>query len=461
MEPMTFDQLKEEVDRFREKKKKEKASASPQPSVTRSGASYQITQGDVQRVDLVRLLFRPPAEPLPFKLKENAEQEPTVATAAAEKAAADVAALKRAAAEQTLKENNKLKENAEQVPTVATAAAEKAAADVAALERAAAEQTLKENTAQHMDAIEQVATNADAEVAATINNLHEEINRLRLLLTAEQAAAAAARAAVDEAAATINNLEVENKRILLLLAAEQADTTVKVFVPALTNEPSWKGHIPSQPGALTAKSSPSTYAQALMMNSEPSTSLTVKRSTKDHYANAASASATAGPEPAKNSSVQQHKPAENLAAAALQAAADAAATAAEDPRILRAVLMAAAATARALAQDTGTVQPRRRGGRPPSTRTRRPKPNRPRRPRKSAGTVAPGPPEPTATGTAKQLRWTHQPTASGSSPRGGQKARRQTGTFFARSDIAVTSLPATRNVPPKIEPTLTRLTGRD
>ena len=418
MEPMTFDQLKEEVDRFREKKKKEKASASPQPSVTRSGASYQITQGDVQRVDLVRLLWG-----AAYKLKENAEQEPTVATAAAEKAAADVAAL----------------------------------------ERAAAEQTLKENTAQHMDAIEQVATNADAEVAATINNLHEEINRLRLLLTAEQAAAAAARAAVDEAAATINNLEVENKRILLLLAAEQADTTVKVFVPALTNEPSWKGHIPSQPGALTAKSSPATYAQALMMNSEPSTSLTVKRSTrtKDHYANAASASATAGPEPAKNSSVQQHKPAENLAAAALQAAADAAATAAEDPRILRAVLMAAAATARALAQDTGTVQPRRRGGRPPSTRTRRPKPNRPRRPRKSAGTVAPGPPEPTATGTAKQLRWTHQPTASGSSPRGGQKARRQTGTFFARSDSAVTSLPATRNVPPKIEPTLTRLTGRD
>ena len=49
MEPTTFDQLKEEVDRSREKKK-EKASASPQPSVARSGASYQITQGDVQRL---------------------------------------------------------------------------------------------------------------------------------------------------------------------------------------------------------------------------------------------------------------------------------------------------------------------------------------------------------------------------------------------------------------------------
>ena len=188
----------------------------------------------------------------------------------------------------------------------------------------------------------------------------------------------------------------------------------------------------------------------------------MKRSTrtKDHYANAASASATAGPEPAKNSSVQQHKPAENLAAAALQAAADAAATAAEDPRILRAVLMAAAATARALAHDTGTVQPRRRGGRPPSTRTRRPKPNRPRRPRKSAGTVAPGPPEPTATGTAKQPRWTQHPTASSSPPREGRKARQQTGTF-ARSDSAATSMPAPRNVPPKVEPTVMRLNGRD
>ena len=196
----------------------------------------------------------------------------------------------------------------------------------------------------------------------------------------------------------------------------------------------------------------------------------------DHLANAASSSATVGAEPLAavmiSPTVLRHNPADNAeAAAAMQAAADAAAAAAKcnDRAVLRAVLLAAAATAKALAQtgaqDTGTVQPRRRGGRPPPTQTRRANPTRPRRPRKPAGTVAPVPPEPTATGTSTakhwQLRWTHQPTASGSPPRGGQKARRQTGTFFTRSDSAVTSLPATRNVPPKIEPTVMHVTGRD
>ena len=123
-------------------------------------------------------------------------------------------------------------------------------------------------------------------------------------------------------------------------------------VPAYTYEPSWKEHIPSQPGAPIVESNTATYAQALMMNSEPFSSRTVKRSTRtkdydsDHSANAASASATAGPKPTRNSSVQQHKPAENLAAAALQAAADAAATAAEDPWILRAVLLVVGTTKR-------------------------------------------------------------------------------------------------------------------
>ena len=230
----------------------------------------------------------------------------------------------------------------------------------------------------------------------------------------------------------------------------------------------------TQHAALANRSSSSTYAQAVM-SSVPK----VRRPTRttgndlggDHLANAASSSATVGTEPAVmlSPTVLRHNPADNVEAAALQAAADAAAAAAKcnDRAVLRAVLLAAAATAKALAQtgaqDTGTVQPRRRGGRPPPTRTRRANPTRPRRPRKPAGTVAPGPPEPTATGTstAKQLRWTHQPTASGSPPRGGQKARRQTGTFFARSDSAVTSLPATRNVPPKIEPTVMHVNGRD
>ncbi len=56
--------------------------------------------------------------------------------------------------------------------TVANAAAEKAAADAAALERAAAEQTVDIDAVQHAAAI-----NADAEAAATANNLHEEITR--------------------------------------------------------------------------------------------------------------------------------------------------------------------------------------------------------------------------------------------------------------------------------------------
>jgi hypothetical protein len=113
--------------------------------------------------------------------------------------------------------------------TIANAAAEKAAAGADAPERAVAEQTVAIN------AVELAAINADAEAAATINNLQEEIEHMRLLLTAERDATAVAKAAADEAAATINKLEVENKRILLLLAAEQAATAVKVYVPGYNN----------------------------------------------------------------------------------------------------------------------------------------------------------------------------------------------------------------------------------
>ena len=146
---------------------------------------------------------------------------------------------------------------------------------------------------------------------------------MRLLLTAERDATAAARAAADEAAATINKLEVENKRILLLLTAEQTAAAVKGFVPgynnpmtqaeyvqalqrqihhlqeqlhpqaipaqwrehraiiaetvnaagtmassslvpAFANELSRKVHIRSQPGAPIAMSNSATYAQAVM-----------------------------------------------------------------------------------------------------------------------------------------------------------------------------------------------------
>ena len=462
----------------------EDTSASLQTSVTRTGTTYQlpnVKKEDVQNVPLVYAIWGAAR-----KLKESTAQLSTQAVAnvaaAAEKAAADVAALERAAAEQTVaivavEQAVAIKADAEAVTAgdnlheepKRMQLAEKAAADVAALERAAAEQTVA------IVAVEQaVAIKADAQAVTEGDNLHEELKRMQLMLIAERAATATARAtaraAADEASATIHILEAENKRLLLLLAAEKAATAASSPVPTNAN-----GHTThTQHAALANRSNSSTYAQAVM-SSVPK----VRRPTRntgndlggDHLANAASSSATVGTEPAVmlSPTVLRHNPADNAEAAALQAAADAAAAAAKcnDRAVLRAVLLAAAATAKALAQtgaqDTGTVQPRRRGGRPPPTRTRRANPTRPRRPRKPAGTVAPGPPEPTATGTstAKQLRWTQQPTASGSPPRGGQKARRQTGTFFTRSDSAVTSLPATRNVPPKIEPTVMHVTGRD
>ena len=403
---------------------KEDTSASLQTSVTRAGTIYQLSdvkKEDVQKVPLVYSMWGAAR-----KLKENTAQLST------------------------------------QAVTNVAAAAEKAAADVAALERAAAEQTVA------IVAVEQaVAIKADAEAVTAGDNLHEELKRMQLMLIAERAATATARAAADEASAAIYILEAENKRLLLLLAAEKAATAASSPVPTIAN-----GHTThTQHAALANRSNSSTYAQAVM-SSVPN----VRRPTRtgndlggDHLANAASSSATVGTEPAVTISptVLRHNPADNAEAAAMQAAADAAAAAAKcnDRAVLRAVLLAAAATAKALAQtgaqDTGTVQPRRRGGRPPPTR--RAKHTRPRRPRKPASTVAPGPPALTATGTstAKQPRWTQLPTASGSPPREGRKARQQTGTFIASSDRAATSMPATRNVPPKVEPTVKRLNGRD
>ena len=122
--------------------------------------------------------------------------------------------------------------------TVDNAAAEKAAASAAALERAAAEQTVAINADEQAAAI-----NVDAEAAPTVNNLHEEIKRLRVLLIAERAATVAAITAADEATATINNLEVENKRLLLLLAAERATTPAKVLVPGYNNPMTHNEHL--------------------------------------------------------------------------------------------------------------------------------------------------------------------------------------------------------------------------
>ena len=493
------------------------------PSSTRTGKAYQcpnVTKEDDQKGFCVRRIFGGCI----CEKKENVAQLSTGTIAA--QAVANAAAEEAAATTTHGLINAELKPEQLSIDTtaaqtVANAAAEEAAADAAALERAAAEQTVDIDAVEHAAAII-----ADAEAAATVNNLHDEINRLQLLLTAERAAAAAARAAADEAAATINKLEVENKRILRLLAAEQAATAVKVYVPGynipmtqaehlaalqrqiqylqeqlyaqaipaqwqahkaiiaetvnaaetmassspvpvFANEPPWKEHIQSQPGATIAKSNPATYAQAVT-NSEPSLSSTMKRSTRaqdidrDHSANAASASATADPASAimMSPTAPQHNLADHAKAAALQAAADAATAAATNPKILRAVLLAAAATANALASTIplDAVPTHRRGGRPPKTRRANARP-RPRRTRRPTGMHI-GAPAPTADSTSTARQSSQHSTFADSPPRAGQ-ARPRPGARPPRFDSTRSTTLATRQILPKVEPTVMRLNGRD
>ncbi len=153
-------------------------------------------------------------------------------------------------------------------------------------------------------------------------------------------------------------------------------------VPPIANEPARGGeHTRAQTTALANLSSSATYAEAVM-SSAPD----VKRSTSTNdNGRGHPAMAATGPDPARNSSVQQHNLADKAEAAALQAAADTAAAATTEPRILRAVLLAAAAAASALARSIppDTVTSHRRGGRPPPKRPRanpRPRPRRTRRP---------------------------------------------------------------------------------
>ena len=204
------------------------------PSSTRAGTALRpVTKEDVTEVDWVRQLFAPrKTKETTAQLSTNTNAAHAVANAAAEEAAAD------ATTHEMHDEDPKTVEviasiNAElkleqlsigtAAQTVTNAAAEKAAAGAATFERAAAEQTVVIGAGEQAAAI-----NADAEAAATVNDLHEEIQRLQRLLAAEQAATAAARAAADEAAATINNLEAENKRLQLLPAAENAAKAAKV-----------------------------------------------------------------------------------------------------------------------------------------------------------------------------------------------------------------------------------------
>ena len=150
-------------------------------------------------------------------------------------------------------------------------------------------------------------------------------------------------------------------------AAESTSAAINP-VPANANEPSREEHTQSQPAPIAKGNSSTTYAEAVM-SSGPSLSPVVKRAARtrpkarDSPANAAGAS-TAAADPETSPTELRHSLAENAAAAALRTAAIAAAAAAkcEDPWILHTVLVAAAATANALAQTSAqdTVQAHRR-----------------------------------------------------------------------------------------------------
>ena len=397
----------------------EDTSASLQTSVTRADTIYQLSdvkKEDVQKVPLVYSIWGAAR-----KLKENTAQLST-------QAVANVAA-----------------------------AAEKAAADVAALERAAAEQT-----GATVAVKQAVAIKTGAEAVTTGDNLHEELERMQLVLIAERAAAAAAR---DEATAAIYILEAENKRLLLLLAAANSPVPVPVAaanspVPANAN---LNGPTTRTQPATLAMSNSLTYAQAVT-SSVPD----VRRLPRtndlggDRSANAASASATADPASAimMSPTVLQHNLADHAKAAALQAAADAAAAAATDPKILRAVLLAAAATANALASTIplDAVPTHRRGGRPPKTRRANARP-RPRRTRRPTG-MHTGAPAPTADSTSTARQPSQHSAFADSPPRAGQ-ARPRPGARPPRFDSTRSTTLATRQILPKVEPTVMRLNGRD
>ena len=246
-------------------------------------------------------------------------------------------------------------------------------------------------------------------------------------------------------------------RCLAAETANAAENTTTAMNPVPNaNERSREEHTQPQPAAPIAKGnfSTTTYMQAVMSSDDSSLIPVVERirtrpNGRDSPTNAARASAAADPE-----TELRHSLAENPAAAALRTAAIAAAAAAkcEDPWILHTVLVAAAATANALAQTSAqdTVQAHRRGGRPPPMTRRRANPGaRPRRNRRPTGTA------PRATGSrtmpANQTRQHDPPIYS--PPRAG-RARPQSGaqppSFSNRSATL-----ATGNIPP-LSPTVMR-----
>jgi hypothetical protein len=237
-------------------------------------------------------------------------------------------------------------------------------------------------------------------------------------------------------------------------AAENTTTAMNPVPNA--NERSREEHTQPQPAAPIAKGNFSTtsYMQAVMSSDDPPLIPVVERirtrpNGRDSPTNAARASAAADPE-----TELRHSLAESPAAAALRTAANAAAAAAEcdDPRILQTVLLAAAATANALAHTgaQGTVQAHRRGGRPlPMTRRRANPGARPRRNRRPTGTA------PRATGSRTMpANQTHQHDPPIYSPPRAGRARPQSGaqppSFSSRSATL-----ATGNIPP-LGPTVMR-----
>ncbi len=167
------------------------------PSSTRAGTQLRpATKEDVTKVDWARQLWAP------RKMMGNTAQPSTSTTSA--QAVANAAAVEAAAAATTHEQhdedpktvkviasiNAELKLEQLSIGTAAqtvTNAAENTAAGADALERAVAEQSVDIDAVEHAAAI-----NADAEAAAMINNLHEEIKHMRLLLAAERDATAAA-----------------------------------------------------------------------------------------------------------------------------------------------------------------------------------------------------------------------------------------------------------------------------
>ncbi len=148
---------------------------------------------------------------------------------------------------------------------------------------------------------------------------------------------------------------------------------------------------------------------------------------------------------------------------ALQDVADAAAAASNwgDPNILKAVLKAAATTAKAPADcQVRAPQGHQRGGRPPPTRKERPRARR-RRLQRSAGARAP---RVTDTHTAMQSRRTqqgqHNPPTANSLSREGQNRPRPGAPFISSNHAASSAMPATRFAPP-LSPAVTRRNGRD